>query len=319
MRGITGLFLIFILSILIGGTGGGYAEDYAEFSNAELRCVIGNNASWEDHRVGYNGIFRLTSIHQQKPLFVPAYAGLNLEHIFDGAVTTDDRKKFFEPRHSPMLFRKIDERTAELHQPATLYRKVESTTVFRLTDPCYIDVTFRCTPHEDLFEGGAFGLFWASYINEPLDKSTYFLRGGSSLEKPVWQQFCTQFHGHDSTVKFHSDPFTWKFSHAIPERLLFGEISQVTYAEPFFYGQFENMVFIVIFGQANGIRFAHSPSGGGGTKTGDDTCPAWDFQFVVPDYEAGKEYRMQYRAVYKSWFGRTDVLREVHRYMKEIK
>jgi hypothetical protein len=58
------------------------AEDFAEFQSKELTCIIGNNAKKGEHRSGYNGVYSLQSVHQSKSLFVPAYAGLNLEHIF---------------------------------------------------------------------------------------------------------------------------------------------------------------------------------------------------------------------------------------------
>jgi len=290
----------------------GYGEDYAHFRSQELQCLIGNNAPVSEHRAGYNGIFHLTSIHQSKTIFVPAYAGFNLEHVFDGsAKSKDDRNIFFEPRHAPMNFRKIGERTAELHQPPTPFWGMESTTTFELIDPCYIDVTFRCTPRKENYEGGAFGLFWASYINGPLNKSMYFLRRNGSPF--VWQQFCTQYHDHDSTIRHENDSFRWTFSPDVPTRL-FTEISPVEFAEPFYYGRFKNMALIVMFENAKGLRLSHSPSGGGSTPAGDDTNPAWDFQFIVPDYEIGKEYTLRYRIAYKPWAGRDDVLNEYNRF-----
>ncbi len=308
------LFLIGIM-ILAMNQVPAFAEDYAEFRSEELRCVIGNNASMGEHREGYNGVFNLTSIHQAETLFVPAYAGLNLEHYFDGSDAGKDRKILFEPRVSPMEFRKIDDRTAMLHQPPTPYWNVESTTSFQLKDPYYIDVTFKCVPRKKRFQGGAMGVFWASYINEPSDKSIYFLRRGATLDHPLWQQFCTQYHDRDSTVKHEADPFEWTFVPTAPKSL-FSNISAVTYAEPFYFGRRENMVWIVLFEKSEGIRFAHSPSGGGHNRAGDDTCPAWDFQFIVPDYQVGKEYTMEYRVAYKPWVDRADVLNEARRYFQ---
>lgn len=293
------------------------AEDFAEFRSEELRCIIGDNAAMDEHRAGYNGVFRLTSVHQDETLFVPDYAGLNLEHVFDGSNAYKDRDVLFEPRRAPMEFRKIDERTAELYQPALPFWKVESTTRFRLTGPNAIDVTFSCTPKEDLFQGGAMGIFWASYINAPMDKSIYYLQGGSTPYTPKWMQFCTQYHNHDSTVRCQTDMFQWRFVPDAPESL-FTRVSQVPYAVPFYYGRFRNMVWIVVFAKAEGIRFAHSPSGGGSTKAGDDTNPAWDFQFIVPDPQVDETYTMRYRAIYTPWIDRQDVLNVVKQYWEEM-
>ncbi|MBN2329763.1 MAG: hypothetical protein JXR73_21660 [Candidatus Omnitrophica bacterium] len=290
-----------------------YSEDYALLQASEIQCLIGNNAPKDEHQVGYNGLFRLTSIHQPKSIFVPSYAGLNLEHYFDGSSRGEDREVLFEPRRAPMTFRKTGEHSAELHQPPTPVWQVESTTVFRLSDPYYIDVTVHCIPRKDHFQGGALGLFWASYINSPLNKSVYFLRPNG--DNQVWQQFCTQFHDHDSTIKHINDSFEWVFDPQAPTRL-FTEISPIRFSEPFFYGRFENMVFIVMFEKPDGIRFSHSPSGGGLNEKKDDTCPAWDFQWIIPDPIVGKEYEMKYRAVHKKWAGREDVLNELNLYRR---
>jgi len=197
------------------------AEDYAEFQSQELRCIIGNNAAMgEVHREGYNGVFMLRSIHQDQPLFVEKYAGLNLEHYFDGSGKVSVPDVFFEPRRFPMEFEKVDESTAVLKQSPTPTWKVESQTEFKLVDPYYIDVSFEFVPHEEVFEGGALGVFWASYINGPLNKSFYFLTNNSSLEKPFWHQHLTQYHNHNSTVKSEKDDFVWKFSEEAPDSKL---------------------------------------------------------------------------------------------------
>ena len=46
-------------------------------------------------------------------------------------------------------------------------------------------MTFRCRPTQHVFRRGYIGLFWASYINAPDDKSMYF-RGTAG-----WLQLCT--------------------------------------------------------------------------------------------------------------------------------
>lgn len=286
--------------------------DFGHFKVSQLECTIGNNAGMGEHRAGYNGVFALRAPGESASPFVPLYAGLNLEHFFDARPRHPDPKVFFEPRHAPMTFRCIDERTAELHQPATPYYGVESWTRFELEEPYYIDIAFRCIPKRDVFEGGFFGVFWASYINAPLDRSTYFLSGGATLAKPRWVQFCTQQHGRDSTVVHESV----KNDLLLPEEptTLFNSLSPLRYSEPFFYGRWRDKVLIFIFQPDARIRFAHSPSGGGDTETGDDTNPAWDFQLVVPGYEIGKEYTLRGRLVYKPWVDRSDVLAEVAKY-----
>jgi hypothetical protein len=72
---------------------------HGTFQVGNLTAVIGDNQPHEQHRAGYNGIHQL--IHRDEPttLFVPAVAGLNLEHIFDGDKDLrgrDDPKIFFD-------------------------------------------------------------------------------------------------------------------------------------------------------------------------------------------------------------------------------
>jgi len=288
--------------------------DFDTFSVSRLTCVIGNNLGNNPHRHRYNGIFSMTSPDEAESPFVPSYAGVNLEHYFDARPRPEDGKIFFEPREVPMTLTKLSKTSCELHQAATPTYKVESWTTFTLADPYYVDMTFKCVPREAVFEGGYMGVFWASYINGPADKSMYFLRAGSTLEAPKWAQFCTQVHGRDSTVLQASDTANLPMPPA--SDTLYQSLSPIRFSEPFFYGRFKDMVLIYMWKPNPYLRLAHSPSGGGENAAKDDTCPAWDFQLVVPGYEVGKEYEMQMRIAYKPWIDRADVLREVKAYLE---
>lgn len=292
-------------------------NDMAVLRASRLECLIGNNKSYknptqEQHHAGYNGVFSITSPDQPENPFVTTYAGLNLEHFFD-ARQDYFGNQFFEPRHSAMYVRRISPTAVELHQPTTKTFGVESWTRFDIVEPYYLDFSFRFIPHQDVFQGGFMGVFWASYINGPLDKSTYFLDGSSKLDKPLWRQLCTQQHNRDSTIRsVHST--TPPLSFEEPNSTLFSSISPLRYGEPFFYGRFRNMVLIYTFQPNVNLRFAHSPSGGGRNRAGNDTNPAWDFQLIVPNYEVGKEYSLKGRLVYKEWVSRDDVISEVKKF-----
>lgn len=291
-------------------------DDFAVLKSSQLNVVIGNNRSKEfqgrQHRAGYNGVFAITSTEQQgsDSPFVPAYAGLNLEHYFDGRIRTET-EEFFEPRFFTMDVRKLDDQSVELYQPRTPVFDVESWTRFTVVEPNGIDFSYRCRPHRDHYEGDFLGVFWASYINGPIDKSIYFLDGQATLEQPVWRQFCAQTHNRDSTVKRRGDTTELTFADS---NALFANVSPLEYSVPFFYGRFRNMVLIYMFCENSGLRFTHSPSGGGIAAVGTDTNPAWDFQLIVPKPVPGHEYKLEGRLVYKPWQGREDVLAEVARY-----
>lgn len=284
------------------------------FRVSQLVCVIGNNEAAGGHRAGYNGIFSMTAPGTAEPVYVPGVAGVNLEHYFDARPRPQDARVFFEPRHAPMEFRKLSPTRAALIQAATPVYGVESRTEFELKEPYYVDVTYRATPRKGGFEGGFLGIFWASYINGPLDKSMYMLGRDSTLEKPQWVQFMTQAHGRDSTVRPAGD--ARELAMGDDPSSLFRNMSPLRYSEPFFYGRFRDMVLIYIFRPNPYLRFAHSPSGGGRSAPGDDTNPAWDFQLVIPGPKVGSEYGLDLRVVYKPWRGRADVLSEVRNWLQ---
>ncbi|HNQ88073.1 MAG TPA: hypothetical protein PKM73_05620 [Verrucomicrobiota bacterium] len=106
---------------------------------------------------GYSGLGALRHERQARNLFVPAYAGLNLEHILDG--TQQERAVLFEPRNAPMELRVIDERTAELCQPPTPHYRVESCQRFQLFENGLIQLTFECIPRSPTWQHGYLHLF----------------------------------------------------------------------------------------------------------------------------------------------------------------
>lgn len=284
------------------------------FHVGDLTAVIGDNEAYGRHAAGYNGVHQL--VHRTAPtnLFVPAVAGLNLEHIFDGDKELrgqKDRKLFYEPRHAPMTLKRLSDSAAELHQPPTPTFHLEGWTRFQLVAPHYIDFTFRCRPTQHVFQYGSIGLFWASYINAPEDKSMYF-RGDQR-----WQQLCTQRHNDQSTVVHRDNKFDLTFS-PVAGDALYKHLSTLKFDDPFFYGLFGQHVFMLMFDRSAGIRFTHSPSGGGYNKELETTNPAWDFQFILPTYEVLRDYSFRARAVYRERCSRQEVVQEWTNWRKAL-
>ena len=283
------------------------------FRVGDLTAIIGDNSAAGEHRAGYNGLWSLTHRAEAANLFVPTVAGLNFEHIFDGDRFDKDnsRRIFFEPRNAPMTFRKISDSQAELHQPPTPTFHLESWTRFTLTAPHYVDMAFRFRPTQHAFAHGYIGLFWASYINGPEDKTMYFRSAGT------WQQLCTQRHNDESTVRHTGDKVDLRFSQGYPEAL-FRNFSPMRYSDPFYYGLFRNHTAMFMFDRTEGIRFTHSPSGGGLSKEQQTTNPAWDFQYILPKYEVKSEYGFRARLAYRPRCSRTEVLQEVAAWRKTL-
>ncbi len=307
--------LLTVAALSLLNADGVEGKNFHRYKTPAITCTIGDNAALGEHRNRYNGIYALTTPTLKDSPFVPAYAGLNLEHYFDlRPGINEDGHTFFEPRNEPMTFRQVDAHTTELYQPVTPYWGVESTTRFTVSPEGHIDMTFSCTPHKDNWVGGFMGVFWASYINAPLNKSIYFLQEGATLEAPQWLQYCTQRHGLNSTVLGPNDePFT---EDGKSTTNLFASVSPLRFSVPFYYGRFRDHVLIFLYEAEEGgrIRFSQSPSGGGKTPAGDDTNPAWDAQLIVPDPKVGQAYGMKARLIVKPWEGREDVLQHAREF-----
>jgi hypothetical protein len=269
------------------------------FQVGDLTAVIGDNEPYEGHRAGYNGVHRL--IHRTNPRSLFTVTGLNLEHIYDGDKDLrGDVKVTFEPRNSPMTFTKISDSEAELHQAPTPTFHLESWTRFKLIAPHYIDLTFRCKPHQHAFTHGYIGLFWASYIDNPENKSIYF------RDDKGWVQLCTQTHNDQSTVLHVADKTQLEFK-SDTKPMLYKNFSPLRFSDPLYYGLFDSHQYILMFERSEGIRFAHSPSAGGPPSA---TETAWDWQYIIPRYEAGQEYGYRARVVYRERCSRDEVLQE---------
>ena len=276
-------------------------KNYVVLKRDGLEIVVVNNQAVDDntvpsHRAGYSGIARISHTEQPNNLFVPNYAGLNYEHIHDGR--TRDRKILFEPRNLPMELRRINQNTVELYQAPAGHYKLESCQRYELLEDGTIQLTYECIPRAKTFENNYIGLFWASYIHQPKDKSIHFpgfenIEGKDLRELPAPKiiRSVTPQHGIHATHRGIRDTRLFKHDKSFPLTLVFG-YSRHRFHEPWYYGVSRNMGFAQVFRTADQIRLSQSPSGGGNGN------PAWDFQYFIPDYEIGKTYRFVMRAIY---------------------
>ena len=98
----------------------------------ELSVVVGDNTAMGEHEAGYHGIWKITSIHNDRPVHVPRFAGMNLNHI-SPSVEGDT----LEPRRCPVEMT-VDKpaNLVTLHQPTTRTLKVESWATFQVAGLC---------------------------------------------------------------------------------------------------------------------------------------------------------------------------------------
>ena len=263
---------------------------YAVLRCGPLEAVIVDNAAIDDavlpgHRAGYHGLASLKHTRQQRNIFVPAYAGLNFEHIHDG--TTQPHEILFEPRFAPMELHAIDDHTAELHQPPTPHWGMESWMRYELLDNGVIEMKFACVPRRVSWRNNYLGLFWANYIDQPESLDIHFL----AAPENNWIRGVTPSHGVLATHLSKNDHREFPHDADFPLSLVFN-FSKYRYAEPWYFGACRGMAFVQLFRGEDQIRLSQSPSGGGSGN------PAWDFQHFISEPKVGQRYDLAMRALY---------------------
>ena len=283
------------------------SENVLSVENGDLKAIFVDNSEIKPHhRAGYNGIAQLYHAREDSGIFVPAYAGFNLEHIFGG----DSLVQLFEPRLHPMELYRKSESEVLLYQAPTPLSSVESLTSFTVVSPHYIDVTFECIFHDTSFFSHDYaGLFWASYIDNPPDKKIYF-KGHiePASDSIVWIAAWSDKHGDSSTHKAADGEHDFYFADNFNARLA-SNFSAYRYAEPYFFGRYKGMVLAFLLDGPDVIRFSQSPTGGGGRN------PAWDFQYLIPSPELGKKYSFKARIIYKPFVNENDIAEEYRRWV----
>ena len=280
----------------------------------DIRAVFVDNTEFGAHRAWYNGVASLTHKADTVNIFRPRVAGLNFEHIFDGAKWWEPAEVLFEPRACPMIIKKISDRTVELHQPPTELHKLESWTRFTVTEPHYIDMEFTCIPRAGTFDRGYIGLFWASYINTKMDKGYYFIGRKSVKDKKRWIEINSPAHNIESSVRYELDRRDPDFVEQYPPRL-FNNYLDFSYSYPFYYGRRGKMAWLLMFEEAGPVRFSHSPTSG--APVGPGTEPAWDFHYLFFDYKVGGKYGFKVRLAYKPFISREDIIEEYEKWAGE--
>lgn len=289
----------------------------APLETGKLRVVIADNEAYAPtHLAGYNGVAELRLTGAKQPnLFVPLYAGLNLEHIFSGDATSYGWN-IFEPRRAPIELRRITRHRVELRQERTEHWPLRSRLVFEVKGDA-IDLTYYGTPLEDIWrKHGYIGVFFASYIQSPEDMAIQFIgrsRPGRGDATPRWIKHLPPSHGMAANHRPAGSTWDPSFDEGFKLTLVSG-FSDFEYVYPFYFGRSGENVLVLMFEKPRDggeMRFAQSPSGGG---TGN---PAWDFVYFRRDYAVGREFRFRVRAVYRKFTNVEDIVRLYERWSGE--
>jgi hypothetical protein len=281
----------------------------ARLETSKLRAVIADNEAYgAKHRAGYNGVAELClRPGEQTNLFVPNYAGLNLEHVFSGDATSFGWN-IFEPRRAPMRLVQHSRRRVELRQEGTEHWPLRSRLIYELKGDA-VDFTFCGTPLADAWKKhGYIGLFFASYIQSPEDLAIQFIgrsRPGRGDMTARWIKHLPEKHGVAANHRPAGSTWDPPLDPGFNMDLVAG-ISDLEYLYPFYFGRSGDNVFVLMFERqrpGGELRFAQSPSGGGKGN------PAWDFVYFRRDYAVHREFSFRVRAVCRKFTGVEDVVR----------
>jgi hypothetical protein len=290
-------------------------KPYVVLKRADVEAVVADNRPVDDailpqHRAGYSGIASLKHAQRRENLFVPLFSGLNYEHIHDGTFQSWD--VFFEPRRASMELRVVDSATAELYQKSTPTYGLESCHRYHLLENGTIEMIVEYVPRQRSFKHGYFGVFYACYIHQPESLDIHFKGYPDNQPRAgQWVRGVSTVHGIKCTHPASDDRREFPDDPRRPLTLPIN-LSGYRYTEPWYYGVSHGMALLLVFRAKDQIRLAQSPCGAG---TGN---PAWDFNYLVRDYEVGKRYQMVMRAMYLPYQSPEQIERAAQSHLKVL-
>lgn len=307
----TSQFLIdgdLFVEVVDNDDGGGFPQKRVdELSQANREGRFDDIAFPFERANGYNGVRQLYSRRgPQENIFRSSWSSsLNFEFIYDRSGRSMIPRwlggKLGTPP-TPSQLTRLDDNSVRLTTAIPEPRRIEVSTTFTLVPPHYIDLETTCVAHPDAFTGDWLGLFWASYIHNPEDKTTYFL--GRPDENGPEQWIESLMEQPLNARAFASEADALVEGEPNPDGGLFHNIRPIRYVYPFFYGCWRNMMLELMFKSTESLRFAIQPTGGGRTN------PAWDFAMLIKNCQPLTHYTFSARVVFKPFVSREDAWEE---------
>lgn len=274
----------------------------------DITAIVGDASRDGVGGTQYCGLWSLTSKHRVFNAFGNSYAGLLPGEIRGKAPTLEI----------------VNDRTVALTRKADAKHQSDCRALYEVKGPHYVDHALTINDKADLKVTGTTTPFrevsWCCYMNSPEETKVRFLSKGE------WMSYIPPKHGVGSNIapsyvpdaeleifpprkpiNGYMEPFHW-------DRI------EPRFDQPFYYGRIAHMAVILIFDKPRWLRFYLSPSGGGNSMLPGLTCPAWDFEWLIPakDYRPGQDYTFRTRLVYKSFVSDADVLDEVRKAQDEL-
>ncbi|MDP7014327.1 MAG: hypothetical protein QGG36_00865 [Pirellulaceae bacterium] len=249
-------------------------------------------------------------------------AGLNYEHIISGHKNPDNK---FTPRSGRYTLHRLTDRSIELRRrQEDSPWNVSSTMRYTVTAPHYIDFEFRCTPHDATKFGrrGYAIFFWANYMNEVADVALHFrgLDRPNGAEKWISAPAPKTHADYIGGGTYRSRPAkALKYDDDHNFKLNVWSYEYPRFTKPFYVGRAaHDMSLMLMFDRAHTaddeIRFSLFKF----KVKGDRRRPAWDFQYVIHNVEAGKEYGYKGRLVWKKFVSYDDCVREYEQWSSKL-
>jgi len=314
------LWLMLLTSVVCLGTRADEPTSGLDDADVHTACLRGGDLELDiidtsehpNHTTGVSGVFHLVHAAQTDECpILERGAFLNFEHVFSGDSQTYPRH-IMAPRLSPMKLTQVDAGTVELFQANAGDWPLETKITFELVPPCYIDFTieYKATEPDGFAKHGYIGVFFASYINFPLDRCIHFLGRRRGSDAPFrWVKAFSPAHGVRSAHRSVNDVFEMPRDAGFNIMLADGD-SEYEYAHPFYFGRFRDMVVIQMFESTSIVRFAQSPCSGGLKRH-----PAWDFFILTPRFKVGETYNTRGRLVYKPFVSADNVIEEYEKWI----
>jgi hypothetical protein len=275
----------------------------------EIQAVVGDASRDGVGGRQYCGLWSLTSKYRPFNAFGNSYAGL-----LPGPL----RGK------SPTL-QVVDETTCVLSREADGVYPADVCSEYTVREPCYVDHSLSFVDTKDTRRAGCGfrEVSWCCYMNCPEDPRLHFISGRQ------WHHYISPAHGVASNIApsylAESELEDWPIKsdwrkERRNDRPFSWDRYERRFDQPFYYGRLGEMAMILVFDTPRWLRFYCSPSGGGSSLVPGRKCPAWDFEWVIPeaDYEVGKEYSLRVRLIYKRFVSADDVLAEYRRSQAEL-
>lgn len=287
-----------------------------EIAAGDLRVLFRDNSDSPSQLSGVDKLFHTATpdFDAYDPDNPRASAGLNFEHIISGHASANNK---FTPRRGPFpMTVQPDGRSVKL----TRKREdspwdMSSTVTYTVTPPHYVDMDFRCTPHDaSLFgERGYAVLFFADYMNDVADLALHF-RGQAGPDEPETWISADAPPGHPDWNQggtYRSvDAADLEYDDDVEFRLNSWSYDWPRFTQPFYYGRAtQGMTLMLMFdrmhSEVDEVRFSLFKF-----KIRQHPRPAWDFQYVIKGIEAEREYGFRARLAWKPFVSAEDCLAE---------